>query len=385
MAPPSTRPSTHTGTAAGAGADPELKIRFPRPREYPLAWLLFLQFWATIGVITAPRYRAALPAVTWPHAISLGFLDAASWAAVCLAGYWLAWRTRVRARSAARTGALVVGAAIVLLLVRLGFLSLAVGVPVHATGSLGTGVLVAVTFITEGFAVRYFFQSRRRELIASKLETRLTRARFRVLQMQLRPQFLFGTLNAISALVQRDARLADRLLSRLGDLLRSALAPSEAHLVMLREELEFVELYHQVARVSHGGGGLEVALRIEPAAARVRVPRMVLQPLVENAVRHGTAPLVSRATRLEISARVEGGLLHLALRDDGPGLDAGRKSAGPEGGIAATELRLKQLFGDRSGVALAPAPGGGALQSLTIPVDRGTPGGSPPVGVADAP
>jgi hypothetical protein len=362
-----------------AAADPELKIRFPRPREYPLAWALFLQFWATIGIITAPRYRSALPAITWPHAISLGFLDAASWAAVCLAGYWLAWRTRVRSRSMLQTLGLVIGAGVLLLLVRIGLLSAVRAVPVRATGSLGTQLLVVITFITEGFAVRYFFQSRRRELMASRLETRLARARFEVLQMQLQPRFLFSALDAISTLIHRDARLADRLLTLLGDLLRSSLSRSGAHRVRLQAELELVELYCQVARVSHGVAGLEVVQQVDEAAGEVWVPRMILQPLVESAVRRAPAAGASPAGRLEISARVDEGLLHLALRDDGA--DAGRFAADA---VATTNARLMQLFGDGYRAAQATAPGGGTLQTLTVPADPGTPWAPPAPAAAGA-
>jgi two-component system, LytTR family, sensor kinase len=149
----------------------------------------------------------------------------------------------------------------------------------------------------------------------------LTEARLQALKMQLQPHFLFNTLNAISALIPAEAKPARRMVARLGDLLRIALEHEETQEVTLREELAFLEPYLEIeqARLEDR---LTVVMQIAPETLDARVPHLVLQPLVENAIRHGIAPRIEPG-RVEISATsgADDRFLHLEVRDNGPGVD----------------------------------------------------------------
>src|SRR5262245_13158460 len=137
-----------------------------------------------------------------------------------------------------------------------------------------------------------------REVHASQLEARLAEARLAALRTQLQPHFLFNTLHAISTLVHEDPEAADRMISRLSDLLRLTLERSDTPEIPLREELQYVDRYLEIQRIRFPDR-LTVVIDVEPAALEAAVPTLILQPLVENAVRHGIAPR-SAAGRIEI-------------------------------------------------------------------------------------
>src|SRR4029079_2186861 len=165
------------------------------------------------------------------------------------------------------------------------------------------------------------------------------------LKMQLHPHFLFNTLNSISALLDEDVDAADQMLARLGDLLRMTLENSGAQEITLQEELEFLRCYLEIEQVRFNDR-LTVDMKIEPATLDAQVPNLILQPIVENAIKHG---IVSRIApgRIEISAIRYGGSLKLQVRDNGPGLHPGEASSGrvKEGlGLANTRARLEQRY-----------------------------------------
>jgi signal transduction histidine kinase len=215
-----------------------------------------------------------------------------------------------------------------------------------------------------GHALDYHRKYRERELRASHLEAQLARAQLQVLKMQLHPHFLFNTLNAVSALLHKDVELADRMIARLGDLLRLTLENVGTQEVCLQQELEFVALYLEIER-ARLGPRLALHLDIDPDARHACVPNLILQPLVENAVRHGVAPY-ARAGRIDIAARRAGALLRLQVRDDGPGLPRG--GAFREGvGLANTRARLQQLYGPAHGFEMAGDGGRGLAVTLTLP------------------
>src|SRR5260370_14803796 len=155
----------------------------------------------------------------------------------------------------------------------------------------------------------YYRKYQEREQRAVQLEHQLTQAELQVLKMQLHPHFLFNTLNAISALMHKDVELADTMVARLGELLRSSLETIGTQEVPLRKELEFIQPYLEIeqARLRER---LRVKMDIEPEAMDLQVPNMILQPLVENAIRHGIAPFSKRG-QMEITARREDGKLRL--------------------------------------------------------------------------
>lgn len=228
-------------------------------------------------------------------------------------------------------------------------------------------------------------RERERDLRASQLEARLAEARLRALQMQLHPHFLFNTLHAISTLMHRDVEAADRMLARLSDLLRLTLENAGTQEVRLKEELDFLERYLEIERTRFGDR-LTVELDVDPAALDARIPNLILQPLVENAVRHGVAPRAEPGW-IGLRAVRRDGELRVTIEDDGPGfpaesdpaaadVEAGSASAPTTGGVglANCRARLQQLYGDRARLELGAAPAGGLRVSLRIPYRVGDDG-----------
>jgi two-component system LytT family sensor kinase len=213
-----------------------------------------------------------------------------------------------------------------------------------------------------------------RERVTLQLETKLARAQLEALRIQLQPHFLFNTLNTISALLHRDPEAADRVLTRLGDLLRLSLQHSGRQEVMLRQELEFLERYLEIQQTRFQDR-LRVRYDTDPETLDALVPTLVLQPLVENAVRHAIEPRAA-AGRLEIRARRHDGRLTLEVADDGPGIVTNGRGAidgsaipvtGSGIGLANTRARLEQLYGAGHRFQLANAAEGGLVVTLEIP------------------
>jgi LytS/YehU family sensor histidine kinase len=218
--------------------------------------------------------------------------------------------------------------------------------------------------VAVGHVMNYYRQFRDRELRASQLEARLAQTQLQVLKMQLHPHFLFNTLNAISALVHQDVELADRMIARLGDLLRTTLDNANQQEVALKQELDFIQPYLEIEK-ARLGPRLTVDMRIDPEVMDASVPNMILQPLVENAIRHGIA-VRSQPGMIQIHAQRNNGALRLGVKDTGPGLSS---PAGPVQGIglANTRARLEQLYGLNQSLELANHPDGGLQVSITLP------------------
>jgi two-component system LytT family sensor kinase len=219
---------------------------------------------------------------------------------------------------------------------------------------------------------RYYRRYREGELRASQLENQLTHAQLQALKMQLHPHFLFNTLHSISALLHRDPDTADRMIARLGDFLRLTLDNSGAQEVTLQKELEFLKCYLDIERVRFQDR-LTTSLDVEPRALDAPVPNLILQPIVENALRHGLAQRAAPG-HLEISAKRENGSLRIQVKDNGPGLSAitGPKTNTREGlGLSNTRARLEQLYGAAHRFSIENAPGGGLVVTLEIPAKRG--------------
>ena len=215
-------------------------------------------------------------------------------------------------------------------------------------------------------AVEYYRRYQERERTTAQLEAQLSRAALHALKMQLHPHFLFNTLNTISALIHRDPRAADRMVARLGDLLRLTLDGQGVEEVPLKEELEFLEKYLEIEQTRFHDR-LSIELEIDPASLDARLPNLLLQPLVENAIRHGISARPG-AGRIEIRARRENGALLLAVRDDGLGLPADWQTSTSFGvGLANTRARLAQLYGAHHTFTLANMPGGGLEVAIAIP------------------
>lgn len=199
---------------------------------------------------------------------------------------------------------------------------------------------------------------------AARLEMQLVQARLDALVGQLQPHFLFNTLHTISAFVLEDPKQANRMITRLSELLRQSFNRERGPLVTLEEELELLDHYVAIQEARFGDR-LRVTFRVDPRAASAVVPTLLLQPLVENAIRHGVVPNGDVA-EIAIAAVREGDRLHLEVRDNGPGLNGSPGSAGL--GLANTRARLRELYGPNHRFELtnAPAPGG-ALAVIDIP------------------
>jgi LytS/YehU family sensor histidine kinase len=181
--------------------------------------------------------------------------------------------------------------------------------------------------------------------------------------MQLNPHFLFNCLHSISSLMHQDVEGADRMITQLADLLRAALANSDTQEVPLRQELDFLRRYLEIEQTRFGDR-LAVTMEIAPETLDARVPNLILQPLVENAIRHGIEPH-ARAGRIELRARRLDGSLALEVQDSGAGL---RGAAAIEGvGLSNTRARLRELYGAAHQFDLQDGADGGLRVRLRIP------------------
>jgi two-component system, LytTR family, sensor kinase len=217
-------------------------------------------------------------------------------------------------------------------------------------------------------ALEYYRESRERTLKAAQLETRLAEARLKSLEAQLHPHFLFNTLHAISALIHSQPDAADRMISRLSDLLRITFAGSGAARVPLQEELEFLQKYLEIEQTRFQDR-LTVRYDVDPETLDAEVPRLILQPLVENAIKHGVAPRIEPGV-ISITARRAGEVLQLEVRDNGAGLTAAGRARLDSGiGLSNTRARLECLYGDAQTLEFSGG-GPGLAVALTFPFHR---------------
>ncbi len=230
-------------------------------------------------------------------------------------------------------------------------------------------LLIYGTILGISYALDYYQKYRERELRASQLESQLSQAQLHALRMQLNPHFLFNTLNGIAGLV-RDNRNKDavQMIAGLSDLLRHALDSAGRQEVPLREELEFLELYLDIQQMRFSDR-LKFQMEIAPETLDARVPNLILQPLVENAIHHGIAPRAAGGT-VGVRSRREDSLLEIEIYDDGPGLwrsDAAESGEGAGIGLSNTRARLRQLYGDGHRFDVRDRVEGGVEALLVIP------------------
>lgn len=228
-------------------------------------------------------------------------------------------------------------------------------------------VLIYIAIVMFSHAMDYYRRFENRELEASRLEAQLATAQLHALEMQLHPHFLFNTLNSISALLHRDVGAADEMLQKLIRFLHLTLQNSGVQEVTLRRELEFLKYYLEIEQVRFQDR-LVVDVNVESDTLDAKVPNLIMQPIVENAIRHGIAPRAA-AGRIEIRANRENGRVQLKVRDNGPGLPS-RESAREGIGLSNTRMRLQQVYGERFSFDLKNAPGGGVEVTLNLPYER---------------
>lgn len=223
--------------------------------------------------------------------------------------------------------------------------------------------LVYAGIVSIWHAVDYYRRFRDHEVQAAALETRLARAQLQTLKTQLQPHFLFNTLHSISALNHEDPKAANRMLARLSSLLRLTLDKESVQEVTLKEELEFLQYYLDIEQVRLGDR-LNVTTDIAPDTLDAIVPNLLLQPIVENAIRYGISPYASPG-RLSICAQTKGNTLCLQITDTGPGLPG--KPLTPGVGLGNTRERLQQLYGHESHLDLANGETGGLTVTVSLP------------------
>lgn len=340
-------------------------------------WLLIFAAWTVFGIFTANQsylfYAVTFSReIPWRDLYAVSLASVWMWALFTPLLVWLARRFRVernRKRNIAAHIAAAFGIAIIDVALDLLVQPLISSVD---RGDYLSRFLYQIDLnlisysVVVGFthASDYYNLYRERRLRAAELANQLTLAQLQMLRMQLQPHFLFNTLHAIAELVHEDPDTADRMIGRLGDLLRLSLETTGEQEVPLRRELELLGAYLEIEQTRFRDR-LTIDMRIAPATLDARVPNLLLQPLVENAIRHGTGSRAS-AGRVEISTNIKEERLWIEIRDDGVGIDPTIPAR--EGvGLRNTRERMQQLYGDEQTFALENARGGGAVARLSLP------------------
>jgi two-component system LytT family sensor kinase len=320
-----------------------------------------------IAVANSLTYMTTGSPANWQISIERSLAEWYLWALVTPAILWLAERRPITRRTLVVNGSIHLAAMLVvgiakaladqyvrrLLFGRAGYMLLS---------SLAANFLLYWAIVAIAHGIAYYRTGRDRELRASQLEARLAETRLQLLRMQLQPHFLFNTLNTISELVHEAPETADRMISRLSQLLRETLRSGDEPFVSLTRELELLDSYIDIQRTRFGDR-LHVAVDAQADALTAAVPSLLLQPLVENSIRHGLARTGSG--RIEIRARRDGSNLLLQVQDDGKGLTTGPEREGI--GLGNTRARLDTLFGSAFTLDVTNAESGGTLVSIAVP------------------
>ncbi len=233
--------------------------------------------------------------------------------------------------------------------------------------AIGIYLLIALT----SYAYSYYRRYREGQLRTLQLEAQLSHAQLQALKMQLHPHFLFNTLHSISALLNKDVPAARKMITRLGDFLRLTLENSGSQEVTLQQEMDFLSCYLEIERIRFQNR-LVTRMEMGEHTLDAKVPNLILQPIVENAIRHGIAPR-STPGLIEIQAKQLNGTLRIQVRDNGPGLSEHRTSEilFKKGlGLANTENRLERLYGAAHSFDLKNDPDGGLIVTLEIPFHK---------------
>ena len=352
-----------------------------------LRWFLkaagFVVFWSLVGLAFAGQFYLSSNmlgrSISWTQAISYSLGDWYVWAVLSLPIVRLARRFPPEAGAVWRTAGIHLAAGLVVSFAYVGLRAL-VGqlhswaIDEHVTfGEIFRPLLVKTfpfnlliygVIVSVSHALDYYRKYHERTVQTLELEKHLTEARLQSLLRQLKPHFLFNALNGIASLMHTDVAAADRMLVRLAELLRLTMSQSGAALSPLREEIAFLEKYLEIERIRFRDR-LAVKIDIDPATLDAQVPSLILQPIVENAIRHGIEPQV-RPGSIVLNAAREGAQLVLTVSDNGCGLPAnGPKREGI--GLANTRARLAELYGPKHIFELKNRNGGGLCVRMAIP------------------
>ena len=218
-----------------------------------------------------------------------------------------------------------------------------------------------------GHLVNYWQSSRERELRTSQLETELANARLQALTGRLQPHFLFNTLHSISSLMLTDVGKADRMMTRLSDLLRMSLDDGGMQITTVKNEIEFVAGYLEIEKMRFEDR-LKIIFDVSPDTLEAEIPHLLLQPLVENALRHGISRTAGRG-EIQIRVNAEDKYLNVRVIDNGAGpAMAHREQFGTGLGLSTTRGRLRSLYGDAQELEILTPPGGGFEVHIRLPL-----------------
>jgi two-component system LytT family sensor kinase len=343
----------------------------------------------------ADQRELGLSIVSRSLPIALAFQQMYLWALLTPLVFWLAGRFSIDRSNAAQRIALLLGIGVIVAfsvdrlnsyLVQMAHARAPVGGmggPYSPRGgffSILRGPMILNHFIiyigvlSAGFARDYFLRYRTRERETARLqsetahlEAQLAEARLSALNAQLNPHFLFNTLHAISSLVERDPRGVRRMIARLSELLRYTLNGGNENEVVLAQEIAFLERYLEIMQIRFQGQ-LEIEVQLGDDARDALVPSLILQPLVENAVKHGVDKVSDRG-KIRIQARREVDRLVLTVSDNGPGPSNVQKTEEGEHGVGLDNIRqrLEQLYGSAQSLSLSKSPGGETIAQIVMP------------------
>jgi sensor histidine kinase YesM len=321
--------------------------------------------------------------ITGKQALSVGLTQCYSWFFLGSAIFWFTKRYPIERQRWVRGALIYLGIGIAVIYFKLGLdiiLILVLYNNIYATNSLDTSLIVMMLYfnlltygavVGIGHALNFHRKYREGEVKAAQLEAQLAQAQLQALKMQLHPHFLFNTLHTIAMLNLKDVKAANRMITRLSDLLRLTLDNLGVQEVSLKQEIDFLKQYLEIEQIRFQDR-LTVKMDIDPETLDAIVPNLVLQPIVENAIRHGIAKRET-AGRIELLTRRESGALLLQVRDNGPGL-LQDQPANPNNGIGLknTQARLERLYGASQKIELKNAGDGGLEVSIIIPFHERT-------------
>lgn len=360
-------------------------------------WGLIAMGWTLIGLFFSSQMYLfstlgyGMP-TTWGRAIGSGLADWYIWGSLVPLVFWFSRRFRLGRETWPAILLMHGTTSVILALVQLvmttalaQFIATNGGRPFPFLDGLRFAVAVKFhwnvviywTILSLSHAMAYYREYRERDLHAAHLQAQLAQAQLQSLKTQLHPHFLFNTLNGISELIYDEPESADRMISHLSELLRMSLDTGSDDEVPLRQEQEFLIRYLEIQKTRFGER-LTALIDIDHSVRDALVPNLILQPLAENAIRHGIGPRASPG-QIEVHAWPQDQTLRVQIIDNGTGLPRSGESAVREGvGLGNTRERLRQLYGAAQSLDLSDAAGGGLVVTLVMPL-RTRPGGPAPL------
>jgi signal transduction histidine kinase len=332
--------------------------------------------WSLLGLITSLMTLISFRITGEPRsaadAFAMGMTDMYMWGLLGAAALFLSRGISFERFGWTSVVLLNLAAGITLLLARypverqiLGWAGIRSGPLVQAvTRSFPPRLLTYLGLLLASYGWVYIIKHREREVREVQLREELVRAQLGRLKAQLEPHFLFNALHSISTLLHRDPEAADRMLSRLAEHLRTSIRGTDTHLVELEQEVAELQPYLEIEAIRFGQR-LRLTIEVR-CSSRLLVPHMTLQPLVENAIRHGIAPSV-QGGHVQIRAEQLDDRVVITVEDDGVGIAAKRGTSGHGVGLANLRARLQHLYGPDQSLDVSPRVGAGTAVRVTLP------------------